>query len=133
PILRAHSVPILRDFAGHPPRIRKRRDNVAHQLRLADTPRMPAHHNQPPPQPFTHRFSRRVRFPKRTFGLVYVANPSTSRPALDESRISSFEFHAFEFRFSSFAIRSANSGNRAHHAYASLNLLISRAGVPHTI
>src|SRR5215468_8754778 len=49
-----------------------------------------------------------------------------------EFRLSSFVFQSPTLRFSSFEILSASSGKRAYHTYVSLNLPISRAGVPQT-
>src|SRR5579864_5936878 len=102
-ILRAHPVAVLRDFPGHPIFFGKRRDQVAHQLCLPDAPRMSADHDHPPPHGY---FPLRVRAFRGEF-LFFFASNSLMRPA--------------------------SSGKRAYQAYASLNLPISRAGVPQTV
>src|ERR1700723_167695 len=47
-VLRANPVPILRNFSRNPARRRKRRNHVAHQLRLANAPRRSADDHHPP-------------------------------------------------------------------------------------
>src|SRR5215831_12391662 len=45
-MVRADTVAILRDFSCQPACIRKRRDQIAYQLRLANAARVPADHDQ---------------------------------------------------------------------------------------
>ena len=56
-VLRADPMAILRDLSRDPVRLRKRGDQVAHQLRLADAPRVPADYNDPPALSVRHPYT----------------------------------------------------------------------------
>ena len=46
PIRRAHAMSVLSDFSSQPLRLGQCGDEIAHQLRLANTPRVPANNDQ---------------------------------------------------------------------------------------
>ncbi len=48
PVLRAHAVTVLRNFAGDPARLGKCGDHIAHQLRFADASRVAADYDHSP-------------------------------------------------------------------------------------
>src|SRR5579864_608734 len=109
-VLRADSVTILRNLTRDPILVWERGDQVAHELRLPDTPSVPTDDNDLPPHVSYFLFR----------GLCALCGEF-------------FFFVLAGMLFSNSLMRAPSSGRRAYQAYASLNLPISRAGVPQTV